>query len=388
MPVFTVKANAVLAVLLGMVLLLNCRLTTSASPRMTVLFIIDGLACGTLERLNLPTLQQIRDNGVYFPDLNLPLPAHLVRNDSMESVHYYPWGCSLPNVMLQTGSLFIGAAGLKESMIQHSFPEGTTAFVVNDGAYEELRYGYSYYVRHGRGEKDQYDYAGLVQKAREIITQHHPRFIRIHLQGTGSAGYHDLQAGRGLWSEQSRYPGEMARADSALADFIAWLKEIRIFNQTAFIVMGDHGQNDEGWHAPYVGQAHKQPVLFQGYGIKKGKVMTNASSLDIAPTVCHMNQVPLPAQNMGRVLLEIFKGEPDSKAGRSLVARLNEALLQHHRLLQQVPAAQRAPAFECVNRNFLTIESIGSWHKHVATLAELVQHQERILQELHSSMAR
>jgi hypothetical protein len=388
MRVLTVKTNAILAVLLDMMLLLNCRTTTSASPRMTVLFIIDGMACGTLERLHLPTLHHIRDNGVYFPDLNLPLPAHLTRNDSVESAHYYPWGCSLPNVMLQTGTLFIGAAGLNEAMIQHNFPIGSTVFVVNDGAYEELRYGYSFYVRHGRAEKDQYDYAGVIQKALQIITQHHPRFIRIHLQGTGSAGYHDLQAGRGLWSERSLYPREMVRADSALADFIAWLKEISMLDQTAFIVMGDHGQNDEGWHAPYVGQAHKQPVLFQGYGIKKGKVMTNASSLDIAPTVCHMNQVPLPAQNMGRALLEIFEGEPDTETGRSLVARLNETLLHHHHLLQEVPPAQRSLEFERANRNFLTIESIGSWHKHVATLEELVQHEERVLQELRSLIAR
>jgi hypothetical protein len=357
---------------------------TAVSPHLTILFIIDGMACGTLERLDLPMLHDIRDNGVYFPDLALPLPAHLERNDDVGSERYYPWGCSLPNVILQTGSLFIGASGLKENMIQHSFPEGTTAFVVNDDAYDELRYGYTYYVRYGHEEKDQYDYSGVLQTAQHIIAQRDLRFIRIHLQGPGSAGYLDMLAGRGLWSDQSMYRCEMVRADSALADFIAWLQKTGRYNHAALIVMGDHGQNDEGWHAPYVGQAHNQPVLFCGCGIKKGKIILGGSSLDIAPTICYMNEVDLPLQNMGRILHQVFAGKTEGEIGTSRIEQLNNALLQHHQLMERIPASQQSPEFVKVNEKFSTIECIGNWHNRFAGLEELVRHEERILHELQS----
>ena len=348
-------------------------------PKHTILFILDGMACGTLEKIDTPTLQQLEEAGVYYPEVHLILPAHLERNDEVNDPHYYPWGCSLPNIPLMTGTIFVGMDGLKENMVQHSFEDFPTAFIANDDAYEELRYGFNVYYRYGSEQIDQVDYSGVIEKSKEIFTTENPRFIRIHMQGTGSAGYFDYNAGTNIWAENSLYRREIMRADSVLGYFIEWLKETGRWDETVMIVMGDHGQNDEGWHAPYVGQAQKQPVLIVGKGIKKGRVFEYAEAIDISPTIAYINHVDQPAHSLGRVLKEIFTGESEKLEIKQNIKQLNRLLLEHHSLLSDYSSGPGNIEFEALNKEFLTIETIGSWHQRFRTLDDLVEHESEIL---------
>jgi len=352
--------------------------SNNAEDTSTILLILDGMACGTLENLDVPNLQKLKDEGVYYPSVHLILPAHLERNEDRQDPGYYPWGCSLPNIPLMTGTIFVGLDGLKDHMIQHSFTESTTAFVVNDGAYEELRYGFDIYRRYGSEMEDQFAYTEVFDESRKIITDHHPEFMRIHLQGTGSAGYLDMNAGISIWDEHSNYHREIMRADTALGDFMQWLRETGRWNNTRLVVMGDHGQNDEGWHAPYKGQAQIQPVIIFGPGIKENKVFDYAESIDICTTITHWHGVSKPKFSQGRVLTEAIQGQPDTAPETGPVQRLNALLLEHHVLMDKISDAQMRQIAD-LNRDFYTIETIGSWHRHFESIEELISHQEDVL---------
>jgi len=350
-------------------------------PERTILFIIDGMATGTLENIAVPNLIELKNSGVFYPEVHLILPAHLDRNMDKDSQNYYPWGCSLPNVPLMTGTVFIGLDSLKQHMIQHSFQNSKTAFIVNDGAYEELRYGFDIYNRFGSTLEDQLDYTGVIEESKKIIENNDPQFMRIHFQGTGSAGYFDRNAGTNIWAADSKYRYEMRRADSVFGDFVNWLKATERWNETTFIVMGDHGQNDEGWHAPYIGQANKQPIIFAGCNIKKEKTFEYAESIDIAPTIAFLNNVLTPEFSIGRALREIKVGEPDNVDPERKIEKLNNLLLKHHNLLIQNTSA-RTPEFEKINQSFFTLETIGIWHRHFNNIDQLIEHEQRILTRL------
>lgn len=358
----------------------------NTTPERTILFILDGMATGTLEKIAVPNLVEMKNSGVYYPEVHLILPTHLDKNMDRESQNYYPWGCSLPNVPIMTGTIFIGMDSLKQHMIQHSFQNSKTAFIVNDGAYEELRYGFDIYNRYGVTLEDQFDYEGVIEESKKIIENENPQFMRIHFQGTGTAGYFDRDAGTNIWADDSKYRHEMQRADSVFGDFISWLKTTDRWNNTTMIVMGDHGQNDEGWHAPYIGRANKQPIIFTGYNIKKGKVFGYAESTDIAPTIACLNNVEPPEFNIGRALKEIKTGEPDEANPERKIEKLNNLLLKHHSLLMQ-NANARDPEFEKINQSFFTVETIGTWHRHFDNLDDLIEHQQKILQILEEKVS-
>jgi arylsulfatase A-like enzyme len=202
--------------------------------------------------------------------------------------------------------------------------------------------------------------------------------MRIHWQGPGSAGYQDMNEGVSIWDERSNYRREIVRADSTVGHFVAWLKDNDLWKATRLFVMGDHGQNDEGWHAPYVGQAQRQPVIICGNGIKEGKEYSYAEAVDICTTIAHLHGVPKPKFSQGRVLTEAIQGQPDTAPETGPVQRLNALLLAHHALLEQIDEEQ-IKKIRDLNRQFHTIETMGTWHRHFKSVEALISHQEDVL---------
>ena len=71
-------------------------------PDRVILFIIDGLAVKAPERIEMPHYNALKQEGVYYEAMHLPLPGHPDKGEE------YPWGCSLPNPMLMSGTPFVG----------------------------------------------------------------------------------------------------------------------------------------------------------------------------------------------------------------------------------------------------------------------------------------
>lgn len=341
-----------------------------ASPKLVVLFIIDGLAIDAPRRFGMKHWQALAEQGVVYKAMHLPLPAHPQNDPS------YPWSCSLPNPMLMAGTPFVGQEGIRESMIQHRLADLTTAFVVNAYSYRDVAGGFDHYI--SRPHKPD---ALSVDEALDVLDEHQPRFMRLHLQRPGIEGqkvsrdrYADEPWAKNIWAEDSPYRLACVEADRQLQRFVDELRQRKLWDQTVLLICGDHGQADEGWHEPYADGSTTTPLLVVGHGVAGGRSFASCDLFDVAPTLAHLLGHPPPALSTGRVLGEAFDAEAKAPACADDVPRLNAALRQAHAL----PADQQALLRK---RGFLTIEDVARWHRTEAgkDFGKFVMQQERIL---------
>lgn len=372
-------------------------------PRRVILFISDAMPVGAPEQIPLPTFQALKKQGSYFKEMHVSLAAHPKRVDDENDPRYYPWGCSLPNPVAMTGTIFIGQPDIKQHMLQHSYHDKKTAFTVNCDSYDEISPGYTIYHQLAKkGFPDLFRDEMPVADAKTIIESEDPAFIRIHLQGPGSAGHITFQGeeaynqshlkyadpdgsipwNQNIWHPKSPYIDQALYADSLLGDFVDWLKQTERMDETVLIVMGDHGQWDKGTHPPYAEKSNKTPFLIVGKGIKANKLFETTDVLNLIPTIAFMNQVPRPKFATGRVLTETFVGGPVSVSEASPLKELNGLLLQQHQLLKQHPELEENPEFSQVNRQFMTIETVGVWHKKFSDISSLIKHNTEVLEKL------
>ena len=366
-----------------------------------ILLIFDGLPVGAIERIPLPNLMQLKEKGCFYPAVHVPLPAHPPRVDDPASPHFYPWGCSLPNPVAMSGTVFIGSEDVKNHLIQHSFPQRLTAFTVNGGAYAEIAGGYSEYHQLQQTYDQLFEDHLSTEKAKQVIQQADPAFIRVHMQGPGSAGY-TVYAGdqtpheghlkyadsdgnlpwhKNIWHPKSPFVIQAQYVDSLIGDFVSWLRAQKLLKNSVLFVVGDHGQNDEGWHDPYGSMSSKTPMIIMGKGIKKNKTFPYAEIIDLAPTISYCGQVQPPQFASGRILSEIFNGNPDSVAVNHWIERLNQSLVQYHTWQEEQAGSKQVPELDKLSSQFYSIDTIGTWHRHFTSLPELVRHNEKILQQ-------
>ena len=171
-------------------LMVQCTSGSKQKPEIDriILLIFDGLPIGAIERLPLPHLQDLIARGCYYESVEVILPEHPPRVNDLSDPHYYPWGRSLPNPVAMSGTVFVGQE-IKNQLVQNVFVERPTAFVVNCSAYEEIAHGYTEYHPLQKSYEDLFKDHLVIEKAKEVIQRLDPIFIRIHLQGPGSAGY-------------------------------------------------------------------------------------------------------------------------------------------------------------------------------------------------------
>jgi len=276
---------------------------------MIILFIIDAMPSGLHERIRMPNLQNLIEEGVLFKKVYLPLPVH------PELSSDYPWTCSLPNPVLMSGTIFIGQDDIKTSLIQHSFINQPTAFLVNTDAYYAISHGFTIYEDYSYGIKLNNVFRDElpVEGAKKVILENEPEFIRIHCQDPGTAG-HQSHRVKGqpytgnIWSSGSPFIKQNKYVDELVGDFVRWLKNNGRWNNTVLFVMGDHGQADCGGHPPYEEGSDITQLIVAGAGIKRGITYDYAEIIDIASTIAWLHNIKIPKYSNGRVLKEIKKG--------------------------------------------------------------------------------
>ncbi len=326
-----------------------CSGKTDEKPERTILFVIDGMVSGLHERIAMPAFSALAAEGVLYKEVYLPLPAH------PDSSAVYPWSCSIPNPVLMSGTVFIGQRGVRENLIQQSFTERPTAFVVNSPSYTAIRDGFSIYRQLPKGRFDPvFPDSASVNAAKEIITASNPEFIRIHCQGLGGAGSICREEGKpytnDIWHAESPYRIQARHVDSLLGAFVQWLKDENLWEGTVLMVMGDHGQADDGWHPPYEPGGNVTQLLVVGKDIQPGLTVPYAEIIDVAPTIAWLQRVAAPKFSNGRVLKEIHGGKAPVVPRR--MQELDSVLVAVHRLGADT-LDDKAPR----------IELIGRWHE-------------------------
>ena len=112
-------------------------------------------------------------------------------------------------------------------------------------------------------------------------------------------------------ASKTLYREEMVYLDREFGRFVDFLKKEGIYNDSAFVVMGDHGEGLGELHDGHVGHIHylnrvytHVPLFLAGKGIEKMAGRKEpVSNLDIAPTVLDLAEIEKAEHMQGTTLL-------------------------------------------------------------------------------------
>jgi len=357
----------------------------SSGPEHAVLFVIDGLSYKVWDRLRIPTLRRLAREGALVERDYLPPPAD-PRTGAYAELH----SCSIPNPILMSGTVFI----TKETgYIRQCFPTSeATAFVANTTAYTSIAAGYEYsYQQEGADDES-------VRSALAFMRTGRPRFMRVHLQNPGSAGFEcmttkkDVDWRSDIWAADSPYRIATERADSLLEVFLEGLNKLGVLEKTVIIVLGDHGQDDGGWHPLQSPDAAITTMVLWGAGIKGNIRVPYAEHIDIVPTICALMGVEPPKTSQGRVIAETlarFNGAVEPRAYR--IKELNGQLFEYQKSLAeilyalgQLPSPKQGSfhyRLDAIRQNFYDIYRFTEWPR-LRTLDNLLTNNQTELEEL------
>jgi len=314
--------------------LLICCLTATLSiaappPKKPDVFLVtidtlraDHVHCYGYERVQTPAIDALARDGIRFTQAFTPSPITNTSHTSILTgllpsshgvtdfgVPLSPLHLTWAELLHQQGyrtAAFIGAVILDSKTLAPGLDRGFD-FYDNFPEHSKTK------SRWGRVERRGMDVA---QRAEAWLTAHPqgPHFVWVHLYDP-----HDPYEPPAPYSQTYKdhlYDGEIAYADSALANFIAYLKQRGWYDNAVVVVVGDHGEGlgehhedthgiflyDSTTHVPLI---VKTPV---GSGVKVKVVEAQVRTTDILPTVLDLTKVTASANLDGESLKPYFAG--------------------------------------------------------------------------------
>ena len=275
----------------------------------------DHVHCYGYESIQTPALDSLAKDGIRFALAFTPSPITNTSHTSiltglLPSTHgvtdfavpLAPTHTTLAELLKNKGyhtAAFIGAVILDSKTLAPGLDRGFD-FYDNFPAHPQTK------SRWGRVERRGME---VIQHAEAWMTAHPAgaHFVWIHLYDP-----HDPYEPPPPYSQTYKdrlYDGEIAYADSALANFLAYLKKAGRYDNALIVVVGDHGEGlgehhedthgiflyDSTTHVPLI---VKTPVRNNAGKVVEAQVRT----IDILPTVTDLLHVPPPAELDGESL--------------------------------------------------------------------------------------
>ncbi len=282
----------------------------------------DHVHCYGYEKIQTPALDGLAGNGVRFTEAFTPSPitntshtsiltgllpsSHGVTDFAAPLASDHPtWAELLKGKGYHTAA-FIGAVILDAKSLAPGLDRGFD-FYDNFPEHADKK------SRWGRVERRGMD---VVQHAESWLTKHPagPKFAWVHLYDP-----HDPYEPPPPYSETYKdrlYDGEIAYADSALGNFIQYLKKSGWYENSLIIVVGDHGEglgeHREETHGIFLydSTTHVPLIIKLPRGKDAGKaVNAQVRTLDILPTALDVAGVSVPENLDGKTLTPYLGGE-------------------------------------------------------------------------------
>ncbi|HEX2729601.1 MAG TPA: alkaline phosphatase family protein [Rubrobacteraceae bacterium] len=139
----------------------------------------------------------------------------------------------------------------------------------------------------------------LIAAARRELTEHDPELLILQLLAVDQNGHT-----RGTYYPE--YVERIEITDNLIEEFMGWCGERGYLDDTAVILMADHGQGRGiGAHGHLSEGERFVPFAMWGSGVAAGKTIRESRSiLDLAPTISYLLGIEPPAGSTGRTLLE------------------------------------------------------------------------------------
>jgi hypothetical protein len=261
-----------------------------------ITIVIDGMRKERFEEANTPYLDQLRLNGTEVTRMETLYPARTVVCFSSMFTGTYPHQHGIKSNMVwklgvrtetifdslrkagKTGRL-LGIAHLIDAMGDDV--DSITAVMHNDKADRNI-----------------------IERAKSIMEEKNPDMLALQLIGTDQTGH-----SRGVFYDE--YIQKIEEADRLIEEFVRWMKDKKMMEDTVLIICADHGQADGiGGHGHLDEGERYVPFFMFGPCIEKGKRIDNKQSLvSLAPTISYLLGVPYPKDNRGSVLIDAIRKE-------------------------------------------------------------------------------
>jgi arylsulfatase A-like enzyme/Tfp pilus assembly protein PilF len=281
----------------------------------------DHVHCYGYSGVETPALDALAKEGIRFAEAFTPSPitntshasiltgllpsSHGVTDFAVPLSATHPTMAELLQAKGYHTAAFIGAVILDSKALAPGFDRGFD-FYDNFPEHSETK------SRWGRVERRGME---VVQHAEKWLDEHAagPHFLWVHLYDP-----HDPYEPPPPYSERYKdhlYDGEIAYADSALADFIAYLKKTGRYDASIIVVVGDHGEglgeHHEDTHGIFLydSTTHVPLILKLPGGIDAGAtVAAQVRTVDIVPTLLALTGLPAPQKRDGESLTPYFEG--------------------------------------------------------------------------------
>jgi choline-sulfatase len=283
----------------------------------------DHIRCYGYERIQTPALDRLAQDGIRFAQAFTPSPitntshtsiltgllpsSHGVTDFAVPLSPTYPTWADLLHQQGYHTAAFIGAVILDSKTLAPGLDRGFD-YYDNFPQHSQTK------SRWGRLERRGMD---VVERAETWLSAHPqgPHFVWVHLYDP-----HDPYEPPAPYSQIYKdrlYDGEIAYADSALANFMQYLKKNRWYENSLIVVVGDHGEGlgehhedthgiflyDSTTHVPLILKTPRSTG-----GAKMKVVEAQVRTTDILPTVLDLTRNPAPARLDGESLRLYFTG--------------------------------------------------------------------------------
>src|SRR5215471_7483612 len=312
------------------IILALCAATVAQSPKKlppnVYLITIDTLRadhvhCYGYEKIATPAIDALAKAGVRFSQAFTPSPitntshttiltgllpsAHGVTDFGIPLAASHP---TLAHLLAQRGyhtAAFIGAVILDSKSLAPGLDQGFE-FYDNFPEHSTTK------ERWGRVERRGAD---VVKRAEAWMTAHPrtPQFVWIHLYDP-----HDPYEPPPPYSQTYKdrlYDGEIAYADSALGQFVSYLKNHGWYEGAVIVAVGDHGEglgeHGEDTHGIFLYDSTTHvPLIFKLKRNERAGAVVSAQvrTTDILPSILDLAGVPLPGSLDGQSLRSYLAG--------------------------------------------------------------------------------
>src|SRR2546425_9574805 len=285
----------------------------------------DHVRCYGDEHIQTPALDSLAKDGFRFQQAFTPSPitntshatiltgllpsSHGVTDFAVALAASHPTLAELLKKKGYQTAAFVGAVILDSKTLAPGFDRGFDF-------YDNFPQHSPSNLRWGRVERRGMD---VVHRAQSWLAAHPagPHFVWVHLYDPHDP--YEPPAPYSLIYKDRPYDGEIAYADSALANFVAYLKKQGWYENSVVIVVGDHGEglgeHHEDTHGIFLYDSTTHvPLIVKRPGRGNAGKMVDAQvrTTDILPTVLDLLHVPLPERLDGESLKPYFGGMEDA----------------------------------------------------------------------------
>ncbi len=281
----------------------------------------DHVHCYGYERVQTPALDALAKDGIRFAQAFTPSPitntshttiltgllpsSHGVTDFAVPLAAVHPTWAELLKKKGYHTAAFIGAVILDSKSLAPGLDRGFD-FYDNFPEHPLTK------SRFGRVERRGMD---VVQHAEKWMNAHPagPHFVWVHLYDP-----HDPYEPPPPYSQTYKdrlYDGEIAYADSALGNFVAYLKKLGRYENSVIVVVGDHGEglgeHHEDTHGIFLYDSTTHvPLIIKLRGrVNPARVVdAQVRTTDILPTALDLLHVPAPERLDGESLKPYFGG--------------------------------------------------------------------------------